>query len=92
MQLKRIIAILATSSTMVFASPLWGQTASTLLQEGIFAEETTGDLDAAIEIYKKIAASAEKNRAIAAQGIPNTAELENEFGAIQAEITKNKSV
>ncbi len=65
MQLKRNIAILALAA-LVFTSPAWGQSASTLLQEGIFIEETVGDLDAAIEIYQKIAASAEKNRTYAA--------------------------
>ena len=65
MQLKRNIAILAAAA-LVFTSPAWGQSASTLLQEGIFIEETVGDLDAAIEIYERIAASAEKNRTYAA--------------------------
>ncbi len=65
MQLKRNIAILAIAA-LVFTSPAWGQSASTLLQEGIFIEETVGDLDAAIEIYERIAASAEKNRTYAA--------------------------
>ncbi len=65
MQLKRNIAILAVAA-LVFTSQAWGQSASTLLQEGIFIEETVGDLDAAIEIYQKIAASAEKDRTYAA--------------------------
>ncbi len=65
MQLKRNIAILAVAA-LVFTSPAWGQSASTLLQEGIFIEETVGDLDAAIEIYEKIVAGAEKNRTYAA--------------------------
>ncbi|MCH8210751.1 MAG: PD40 domain-containing protein [Planctomycetes bacterium] len=65
MQLKRNIAILAVAA-LVFTSPAWGQSASTLLQEGIFIEETVGDLDAAIEIYERIAASAEKDRTYAA--------------------------
>ncbi len=65
MQLKRNIAILAVAA-LVFTSLAWGQSASTLLQEGIFIEETVGDLDAAIKIYEKIAASDEKNRTYAA--------------------------
>jgi Tol biopolymer transport system component len=49
------------------ATPAWGQSVSTLLQEGIFTEETVGDLDAAIKIYEKIVAESERNRPFAAQ-------------------------
>ena len=40
---------------------------SVLLQKGIFAEETEGNLDAAIKIYQQIAAEAATNRSVAAQ-------------------------
>ncbi len=66
MQLKRNMAIL-TLAALVFTSQAWGQSASTLLQEGLFTEETVGDLDAAIKIYKQIVADAQKNRVYAAQ-------------------------
>lgn len=40
---------------------------SVLLQKGIFAEETEGDLDAAIKIYDSIVKEAEANRSLVAQ-------------------------
>jgi len=40
---------------------------SVLLQKGIYAEETEGNVDAAIKIYQQIAAEAATNRAIVAQ-------------------------
>jgi tetratricopeptide (TPR) repeat protein len=40
---------------------------SVLLQKGIFAEETEGNLDAAIRIYQQIVAEGEANRSLAAQ-------------------------
>lgn len=66
MQCQRhiVISILAAVFT---TTPSWAQSTSTLLQKGIFTEETVGDLDAAIKIYEEIVADAEKNRAYAAQ-------------------------
>jgi hypothetical protein len=43
------------------------QTASQLLQKGIYAQETSGDLDAAIQIYRQLVGSAFGQRDIAAQ-------------------------
>ena len=40
---------------------------SVLLQKGIFAEETEGNLDAAIKIYEGIVKDGEANRSVAAQ-------------------------
>lgn len=40
---------------------------SVLLQKGIYAEETEGNVDAAIKIYEQIGAEAATNRAVAAQ-------------------------
>ncbi|MDA1277704.1 MAG: tetratricopeptide repeat protein [Verrucomicrobia bacterium] len=40
---------------------------SVLLQKGIYAEETEGNLDAAIKIYEGIVAESEANRALVAQ-------------------------
>src|SRR5437763_14659178 len=40
---------------------------SVLLQKGIYAEETEGNLDSAIRIYEQIAAEAATNRAVVAQ-------------------------
>src|SRR4051812_2571665 len=43
------------------------ESASVLLQKGIYAEETEGNVDAAIKIYEQIAAESATNRAIVAQ-------------------------
>ena len=51
-----LIAILAFSP-MVFA-----QSASELLEKGFYAEETEGDLDAAIGIYERIVEDDDANR------------------------------
>ncbi len=45
----------------------WTQESTTLLDQGIYAEETVGDLDAAIGIYERILLNAEANRVYAAQ-------------------------
>ncbi len=42
---------------------------SVLLQKGIYAEETEGNVDAAIKIYEQIGAEAATNRAVAAQAL-----------------------
>jgi tetratricopeptide (TPR) repeat protein len=43
------------------------ESASVLLQKGIFAEETEGNLDAAIKVYEQIAAEAAASRTLVAQ-------------------------
>ena len=43
------------------------QTAAELLQKGIYTQETAGDLDAAIQIYRQVISSAGNNRTVAAQ-------------------------
>lgn len=43
------------------------ESASVLLQQGIFAEETEGNLDAAIKIYEQIGAELAANRPVVAQ-------------------------
>ena len=43
------------------------ESASVLLQKGIFAEETEGNLDAAIKIYEQISAESAANRTVVAQ-------------------------
>ncbi|MHC4743881.1 MAG: tetratricopeptide repeat protein [Planctomycetota bacterium] len=45
------------------------QSASVLLQEGIYAEEIEGDLDAAIKIYEKIVSQAQQTEQAAAMAI-----------------------
>ncbi len=47
--------------------PSAGESASALLQEGLYAEEIEGDLDAAIKIYQKVIADATELEQAAAQ-------------------------
>jgi hypothetical protein len=51
---RKILIVISIISILVFNLLAWGDTVSTLLEEGIYAEETKGDLDEAITIYKKI--------------------------------------
>ena len=51
----------------MFSACTWAQSSSTLLDQGIYAEDSLGDLDKAIELYEQILANAEANRVYAAQ-------------------------
>ena len=61
MNRKPIILIAGAVIFCVF-SPARAESASVLLEKGIFAEQTRGDLDAAVKIYKQILADDEANR------------------------------
>ncbi len=58
------VAMLAFSLLVTGGS---AQTAAELLQKGIYTQETAGDLDAAIQIYRQVISSAGNQRALAAQ-------------------------
>lgn len=62
------LTIVLTFLTISFPS-LHSQSVSVLLQQGIFAEETEGDLNAAIKIYEDIVSQTDLSRAIAAQAL-----------------------
>src|SRR5882672_3415640 len=47
--------------------PAEGQSTAELLQKGIYTQETVGDLDGAIKIYRQIVSSASQSRTYAAQ-------------------------
>ena len=47
-------------------APASAESASVLLQEGLYAEEIEGDLDAAIKIYEQVLAESQKARTTAA--------------------------
>ena len=59
-----VVAMLAASLLPTAGS---AQTAAELLQKGIYTQETAGDLDAAIQIYRQVISSAGNQRALAAQ-------------------------
>jgi len=63
-------SLLGTSgllAVMLFASVAEAKPASVLLQEGLYAEEIEGDLDAAIRIYEQVIAEVRAARQTAAQ-------------------------
>lgn len=60
---KALLSLALALGTVSFAA----ESLSALLQKGIFAEETEGNLDAAIKIYEGIVKEAEANRSLAAQ-------------------------
>jgi Protein of unknown function (DUF3108)/Tetratricopeptide repeat len=63
----RILTPIFVAFVMVLASTAIAQPASELLEKAIFTEETVGDLDAAIGIYKQVLDNAEVNRKLAAR-------------------------
>jgi hypothetical protein len=60
------LAAAALATSLVAASAA-GQTAADLLQKGIHAQETAGDADGAIQIYRQVVGSPGVTRAVAAQ-------------------------
>ena len=56
------VALVLTSGPAALA-----QSASEMLEKGIYTEQTVGDLDAAIEIYEKIVGDAKASRTFAAR-------------------------
>jgi hypothetical protein len=50
MKTNRIAAVVMAASLTVVAS--YGQTAAEQMQKGIYTQETAGDLDGAIAIYR----------------------------------------
>jgi len=59
-----IFSILLATATICPAKPV-----SVLLQEGIYAEQTKGDLDGAIKIYEKIIEDSSAQRPVAAEAM-----------------------
>jgi prepilin-type processing-associated H-X9-DG protein len=69
--MKTLTATLISLLLVVIAvsTPAQAELASVLLQEGLYAEEIEGDLDAAIKIYEKIIAQAEQTEQAAAMAM-----------------------
>lgn len=57
----------AILAAMLMVLPAAGQSTADLLQKGIYTQETVGDLDGAIKIYRQIVNSASQSRTYAAQ-------------------------
>jgi tetratricopeptide (TPR) repeat protein len=65
--MKKALLAVALMAVLSAGSPAVAQTVSELLQKGIYTQETLGDLDGAVKIYKQLLAAAKENRGYAAQ-------------------------
>src|SRR5580692_8506703 len=65
MKTKRIASLLVAASLTAISG--YAQTAAEQMQKGIYTQETAGDLDGAITIYRQIANSGNSPRDLAAQ-------------------------
>ena len=65
--LQRSLLAIIVGTVLWIVLPAWGGSASTLLEKGVYAEETVGDLDGAIKIYTQIIDDAKANRRYVAQ-------------------------
>jgi hypothetical protein len=57
----------ALVATLLWGTPASAQSAADLLQKGIYAQETLGDLDGAVKSYRQVLTSYPANKQIAAQ-------------------------
>ena len=57
----------AAMAALLFLSPGRAQSTADLLQKGIHAQETLGDVEGAIQVFRQVAASAASNKLLAAQ-------------------------
>jgi hypothetical protein len=64
--ISRFIATTAIALSLLAASG-FAQTAAELFQKGIYTQQTAGDADAAVQIYRQVIASAGTQRGLAAQ-------------------------
>jgi Tol biopolymer transport system component len=69
MERFRNITIILLLAVALPASGAAVKSASVLLQEGLYAEETEGDLNAAIEVYERVLKEFPKNRPVAAKAL-----------------------
>jgi hypothetical protein len=67
--LKLAILPMLAGLVLVGLSPARAESPSELLEKGIYTEQTVGDLDAAMAIYKKIVAQEKENRPAAAKAL-----------------------
>jgi tetratricopeptide (TPR) repeat protein len=64
---KTILLLLSTATLLAAAPAARAESASDLMEQGIYSEETKGDLDSAVQLYKKVIAQARTDQALAAQ-------------------------
>src|ERR1035437_7824831 len=59
--------VAAVAAVLLLGAPANAQSAADLLQKGIHAQETVGDVDGAIQIFRQVAPSPTANKVLAAQ-------------------------
>jgi hypothetical protein len=59
--------VVAIVAALLLGAPAHAQSAADLLQKGIHAQETVGDVDSAIQIFRQVAALPSANKTLAAQ-------------------------
>jgi hypothetical protein len=69
MNTTRIITIATAAFLVLLPTTHGAESISVLLQKAIYAEETEGNLDAAIKIYESITKGADANRSLVAQAL-----------------------
>ena len=84
---KKVLFPAITAALLLSSSVGLAQSASDLLESGIYTEETVGDLDAAMKIYTKIVDDDKANRPIVAQALYRLATCRLKKGD-KAEATK----
>jgi len=64
---KTILLSLSISTLLTAAPAIWAQSASDLMEQGVYSEETKGDLTGAVQLYQKVIAQAKEDRELAAR-------------------------
>ncbi|MGA2173921.1 MAG: tetratricopeptide repeat protein [Verrucomicrobiota bacterium] len=64
---KTLLALSFTATLLATAPAARADSPSDLLEQGIYSEQTKGDLDGAMQLYQKVIAQAKSNQALAAQ-------------------------
>jgi len=65
--MRGIIIVIATAAALGLCVSAYAESASVMLEKGVYYEETKGDLDAAIAVYEAIVAGEEAGRRYAAE-------------------------
>lgn len=64
---KAISLLLSTATLLAAAPAARADSPSDLMEQGVYSEETKGDLDNAVQLYQKVIAQAKADQALAAQ-------------------------
>ncbi len=64
---KVILPLLSTVTLLAAAPAVWADSPSDLMEQGIYSEETKGDLDNAVQLYQKVVEQAKADQTLAAR-------------------------